>query len=63
MRGDGDAVITVLPTLRRMEEGKALRIIATFEAQGSLPGVPDATALTQPDFGLDYPRTVGGGAA
>jgi len=52
VRGDGDAVITVLPTLRRMEEGKALRIIATFEAHGSLPGVPDAKVLAQPDLAL-----------
>lgn len=52
VRGDGDAVITVIPTLRRMEQSKDLRIIATFEAQGSLPGVPDAKALAQPDLAL-----------
>ena len=50
IRGDGDAVITALPLLRRMAAGKTLRILATFEAQGTVPGVPDAQALGQPEL-------------
>lgn len=50
IRGDGDAVITALPLLRRLAAGKALRILATFEAKSTVPGVPDATALGQPEL-------------
>lgn len=50
IRGDGDAVITALPVLRRLAAGKALRIVASFEAHSSVPGVPDAAALGQPDL-------------
>jgi tripartite-type tricarboxylate transporter receptor subunit TctC len=50
IRGDGDAVITALPLLRRMAAGKTLRILATFETRGTVPGVPDAQALGQPEL-------------
>jgi putative tricarboxylic transport membrane protein len=61
IRGDGDAVITALPLLRRMAAGKTLRILATFEAKSSVPGVPDATALGQPDLArLAVERLVAG---
>jgi tripartite-type tricarboxylate transporter receptor subunit TctC len=50
VRGDGDAVVTAIPTLRRMAAGKTLRIIATFEEHGSVPGAADATALGQPEL-------------
>jgi len=50
VRGDGDAVVTAIPTLRRMAAGKTLRIIATFEEHGSVPGATDATALGQPEL-------------
>jgi tripartite-type tricarboxylate transporter receptor subunit TctC len=50
VRGDGDAVITVIPTLRRMAAGKALRILAAFEAHSSVPGAADATTLGQPEL-------------
>jgi tripartite-type tricarboxylate transporter receptor subunit TctC len=61
IRGDGDAVITALPLLRRLAAGKALRILATFEAKGSVPGVPDAAALGQPDLAqLAVERLVAG---
>ncbi len=61
IRGDGDAVITALPLLRRMAAGKTLRILATFEAQGTVPGVPDAKALGQPELAqLAVERLVAG---
>ena len=50
VRGDSDAVITAIPTLRRMAAGKTLRILATFEEHGSVPGAADATALGQPEL-------------
>jgi tripartite-type tricarboxylate transporter receptor subunit TctC len=51
IRGDGDAVVTTLPILRRMREGQALRILATFEDHGSEKDAADATTLNQPDLG------------
>jgi putative tricarboxylic transport membrane protein len=50
VRGDGDAVITVLPTLRRMAAGGALRILATFEQKSSIAGAADASTLGQPEL-------------
>lgn len=50
MRGDGDAVVTALPLLRRMAAGNTLRIIATFEEKSSVPGAADATSLGQPEL-------------
>jgi len=50
IRGDGDAVVTALPILRRMRQGEALRILATFEAHGSEKEAADATMLGQPDL-------------
>jgi tripartite-type tricarboxylate transporter receptor subunit TctC len=50
IRGDGDAVVTALPILRRMRQGEALRILATFEAHGSEKDAEDASTLGQPDL-------------
>jgi tripartite-type tricarboxylate transporter receptor subunit TctC len=50
MRGDGDAVVTSLPILRRMRQGEALRILATFEDHTSEKDAADATTLGQPDL-------------
>jgi tripartite-type tricarboxylate transporter receptor subunit TctC len=50
IRGDGDAVVTALPILRRMRRAEALRILATFEAHGSEKDAADATTLGQPDL-------------
>ena len=48
IRGDGDAVVTTLPLMRRLQDGNELRILATFETKGSVPGAEDATTLAQP---------------
>lgn len=50
VRGDGDAAVTSMPILRRMAAGKTLRILATFETHGSVPGAADATTLGQPEL-------------
>ncbi len=50
IRGDGDAAIAVNSSLRRFQGEGGIRIIATFEAESTLPGVPDATALGQPEL-------------
>ncbi len=50
VRGDGDAVITVVPTLRRMAAGGTLRILATFEQKGSVEGAADAGTLGEPEL-------------
>ncbi|MBO0758101.1 MAG: hypothetical protein J2P54_19820, partial [Bradyrhizobiaceae bacterium] len=50
IRGDGDAVVTALPILRRMRQGETLRILATFETHGSEKDAADATTLGQPDL-------------
>jgi tripartite-type tricarboxylate transporter receptor subunit TctC len=50
IRGDGDAVVTALPLLRRMQAGGELRILASFEAHSTVPGAEDATTLGQPEL-------------
>ena len=52
MRGDSDAVVAALSVIHRMQQGGALRVLATFEEKSSLPGVPDATALGQPELAM-----------
>jgi putative tricarboxylic transport membrane protein len=61
VRGDGDAVITVLPTLRRMAAGGTLRILATFEQKSSIEGAADANTLGQPELAqITLQRLIGG---
>jgi tripartite-type tricarboxylate transporter receptor subunit TctC len=50
IRGDGDAVITALPLLRRMQAGGELRILADFEAKSTVNGAADATQLKEPEL-------------
>ena len=50
MRGDGDAALSTVTTLRRFLDGKSVRVLATFEPTSSIPGVPDATSLGQPEL-------------
>jgi tripartite-type tricarboxylate transporter receptor subunit TctC len=51
IRGDGDAVVTALPLMRRMAAGGDLRLIATFDDHSDVPGADDATTLGQPELG------------
>ncbi len=50
IRGDGDAVITALPLMRRMQAGGELRIIADFQDHSTVPGADDATTLGQKEL-------------
>ena len=50
IRGDGDAVVTTLPILRRMQDGQSLRILATFEQHSRQKDADDATTLGQPEL-------------
>lgn len=49
IRGDGDAVIAALSTLKRFQAG-GIRIVASFEKESSVPGAEDATALGHPEL-------------
>jgi len=61
IRGDGDAAIAANSSLRRYQGEGGIRIIATFERESTLPGVPDATALGQPELAqITIERMVGG---
>ncbi len=50
IRGDSDAVISATSTMMRYAKGGELRILASFEAHSSIPGIPDATSLGQPEL-------------
>ena len=60
VRGDSDAVIAGLPTAMRFVRSKTIRLLASFERKSSFPGIPDATALGQPDLDqITIERVVG----
>ena len=50
IRGDSDAVISATSTMMRFAKAGQLRILASFEAHASLPGIPDATSLGKPEL-------------
>jgi tripartite-type tricarboxylate transporter receptor subunit TctC len=50
IRGDGDAVIAPVTSIRPMQQSRTIRILATFEPHGSFPGVPDAATLGKPEL-------------
>ena len=50
IRGDCDAVISATSTMTRFARAKQLRILASFETHGSIPGIPDATTLRKPEL-------------
>ncbi len=49
-RGDGDAAVCSLTAMRGLAQANVIRIIASFEAKSSIPGVQDAMALGQPEL-------------
>lgn len=60
IRGDSDAVIAAIPTTMRFVRGGEVRVLASFETHSSIPGVPDATALGQPELDqISVDRLVG----
>ena len=50
IRGDSDAVIAAVPTTMRYVRGNQIRPIVSFETHSSIPGIPDATTLAQPEL-------------
>lgn len=50
MRGDGDAVVAAVTSLKQFHDTGSMRIIASFEAKSSIPGVPGAGELGKPDL-------------
>src|SRR4029077_10378002 len=50
IRGDSDAVISATSTMMRYARAGQLRILASFETQTALPGIPDATRLGKPEL-------------
>ena len=50
IRGDGDAVIAPVTSIRPMQQSRTIRILATFEPHSSFPGVPDASTLGKPEL-------------
>lgn len=61
IRGDSDAVIAAIPTTSRFVRGGTVRVLASFETKSSFPGVPDATALGQPDLdNISVERVIAG---
>jgi tripartite-type tricarboxylate transporter receptor subunit TctC len=61
IRGDGDAAVASLTGLSQFLASGLIRVLATFETSGSLPGVLDATALGVPELaGIVQLRPVAG---
>ena len=61
IRGDGDAVYTLVTTVRKYHEAGDVRIIATFEKESSFAGVPTARQIGFPELeGMSLERLVGG---
>jgi tripartite-type tricarboxylate transporter receptor subunit TctC len=50
IRGDGDAVIAPVTSIRPMQQSRTIRILATFEPHSSFSGVPDAGSLGVPEL-------------
>ncbi len=63
-RGDVDAVVHSLATLKDMEKSGLAKIIFVFQPKSPIPGVEDATSIGKPDLGNIYQwRPVVGPAA
>jgi tripartite-type tricarboxylate transporter receptor subunit TctC len=61
IRGDSDAVISAKSTMMKFARGNQIRIIASFEAKSSIPGIPDATSLGKPELdAISLERPVAG---
>ncbi|HEX5279663.1 MAG TPA: tripartite tricarboxylate transporter substrate-binding protein [Micropepsaceae bacterium] len=60
IRGDSDAVISATSTMMKFARAGQIRILASFAAHSSIPGIPDATALGKPELDqLTVERPVG----
>ena len=52
MRGDSDGVVAAITTLQRLQDGKSVRIIASFDDKQTMPGVPNAISLGYPELAM-----------
>jgi tripartite-type tricarboxylate transporter receptor subunit TctC len=50
IRGDGDAVIAPVSSVRPLQRANSMRVLASFELHSTFAGTPDATTLGQPDL-------------
>ena len=50
-RGDVDAVVHSLATLKQMEASGLAKILFVFQAKSPIPGIEDATSVGKPDLG------------
>ena len=50
IRGDGDAVIAPVSSVRPLVKANSMRVLASFEPRSTFPETPDATTLGQPDL-------------
>jgi tripartite-type tricarboxylate transporter receptor subunit TctC len=50
IRGDGDAVIAPVSSVRPLQKSNSMRVLASFEPHTTFPGAPDATSMHQPDL-------------
>jgi tripartite-type tricarboxylate transporter receptor subunit TctC len=50
-RGDVDAVVHSLATLKQLEASGLVKIIFVFQKKSPIPGVEDATSIGKPDLG------------
>lgn len=61
MRGDGDAVFTLVTTVRKYHQAGDVRALVTFEEKSSFPGTPTAREAGFPELeGMSLERLVGG---
>ena len=61
IRGDGDAVYTLVTTVRKYHQAGDVKILATFEEKSSFPGVPTAREIGFSELeGMGLERLVGG---
>jgi tripartite-type tricarboxylate transporter receptor subunit TctC len=61
VRGDSDAVVAAVPTTMRYMRGGQLRPVMSFESRSSIPGLPDATSVGQPELNkISVERLVAG---
>jgi tripartite-type tricarboxylate transporter receptor subunit TctC len=50
MRGDGDAVVAAVSSLKPFHDSGQMRIVASFEAESTIPGAPGARELGKPEL-------------
>jgi tripartite-type tricarboxylate transporter receptor subunit TctC len=50
-RGDVDAVVHSLATLKQLEASGLAKILFVFQEKSPIPGVEDATSINKPDLG------------